>query len=151
MVEQELIRAMLESDAQIVYGAFGITAAGLTTAAPYILGGLQSILGYGGIRSGASQAERDRQARKDEFDQMFKIEEERYQQALKDYYEARDYEWAFKEEGRDWGRSRDFGRYKTNVSLGSPYWQWSRAMGGRTMQQPTVPTIETTFRADPLA
>jgi hypothetical protein len=149
MVEQELILAMIESDAPIMFGQFVGGWALAKSAAPYVLGGIQSILGYGGIRSGSSQAELDRAARKEEFDKMFKLEEERYYQELEDYYEARDYERAFSEEVRAWDRSRDFGRYKTNVSLGTPSWQWSRAIGARTMQQPTVPRIETTFRADP--
>ena len=131
MVEQELIRAMLESDVQPLFGIFGITAAGLGIAAPYVLGGLQSLLGFGGIRSQASQYELDRQAQEDQWTKLFERSEEWRLEDL-----------ARKQEALDFYR----GVYERDEERRAPYREMSLSIGRNT-----VPNVYREFSDESLS
>jgi len=103
--------------------------------APAIAFGAGALLDYFTNRGARNQLEEDRIANQRRFELMFAEDRERYETALRIDEEIR----AEELQRYEWDKSREGGDWATNLSLRSPYWAWSRAIGANTMQTDAPP------------
>ena len=132
MVEQEIIRAMVEADVQPLFSILGITLAGL---APVIKDALTAGVQYGGIRSQASQAKYDRDLDHEEWLKMFEQASAWREEDVLRQEEAR------LEAIRQWEaeHAQSEAEWMTDIERSIPNVEASRAILANTMQTDVQP------------